>query len=931
MKKMSCLIYLLLFALIVTVPSGLYAQKSGLSTLFGIENGTEAASLSTPKQPVALHLDLGKQQVDLRREWTLMVYMDGDNDLEKFAIEDLNEMELGIGDAVEVIVLVDRADNYDTSNGDWKDVRIYRIQKDQDRMQIHSQVLAKPGELNLGDASVLQAFIRASIHTFPAKHYGLIMWDHGGGWTSHALDLNAPNSKQGKDHLTLPELSGAIEGALQEAGIKRLDMIGFDMCLMAQLETATQLQGLGSVMIASEAIEPDQGWPYDRILPMFSVGTRGNRRLVAAIVQKYAGFYREVGRPYTMSALDLDLTGNTITILNQVIDQLNTHMNQFWTVISRTLFYAEAYTDRTKETRQKKHALASMDLMDALKRIYANIPKKYKAEKIYDALVAAMDRFILAEETSTMHALSNGVSIYAPTNKINFNNAYLQTRFAKESHWPTMLQSLYDHQRHQSNPEITDMKLIDYADTRIKETRHASPLSTQGVIYTLNGKNILWLNGIIGYRSKNGKYLFVSSRSTALDTNTKQRAQRQASGDKNYMLPHYRDGSNQRIIQYSGHHYEVTDGKKSYEATMILPLHEDAIVVPIRYDHPETGNLFGQIIFDTQWWVAKSLYVEIPQKNAPPLYRQITPKKDANITLLFETMTEEGNVSYTKGASILWGNGPELVLALDIPDTYTIGLAAQVIGGRSKKKFYDFKVTKNSALEEMIKKGSNYSGSDLIGTWDYIDTYAFNKNAKVVPLGLDITFTKDRKSSSLLQVQMHSSKKPNSSTRSSAFLDMRRLPHLRLFPLAKKRGSGSASTFSLYITLLFKMVQGQYVMMQKEMLGGRTYTAIKRTSSVPNATAQPVKKKDTVSPYQKLGGVWYTSDGEILTIQDTAYHISEGGQEVDRGTYRIENDLIVTSSLYTGVTTQFIFRLQGNNLYLQDGFGNQYKYSRSPY
>jgi hypothetical protein len=930
MKKIQYLISAVIFTLILILPTTSYAGKSGLSTLFGIQNGGAVFS-SKLQQPIPLHLDLGKQQIDPQRTWTLMVYMDGDNDLEKFAIEDLNEMELGIGASVEVIVLVDRAEKYDTSNGNWKDVRIYRIQKDNDRMQIHSQVLAKPGELNLGDVAVLQEFMRASLQAFPAKHYGLIMWDHGGGWMSHALDLNAPNSQNGKDHLTLPELSSAIEGAIHEVGIKRLDIIGFDMCLMAQLETATQLQGLGTVMVASEAIEPDQGWPYDRILPEFSKGTRGARRLASVIVQKYAKFYSDVGRPYTMSALDLDLVDKVINALNQIVDQFDVHMDQLWALISRTIFYAEAYTDRTKETRQKKHALASMDLMDALKYIHYNAPEVYRVQKVYDTLVEIMDRFVLAEETSSMHARSNGISIYAPTNKINFNDAYLQIRFAKESHWLKMLQNLYDHQRHQSNPMITGMKLVDYAHNQIKETQTASPLSTQGVMYTFNGKNILWLNGIIGYRSKNGKKVIVSSRSTVLNANTKQRTQRKSAGDKNYMLPQYRDGSNQGIIHYGGYHYAVTDGQKAYEATMIFPLHENAIVVSVRYDHPETGKLFGQIIFDTQWWVPKSLYVEIPQKNAPPLYRQIEPKRDANITLLFEMMTEEGNVSYSEGETLQWGNGPELVLALDIPDTYTIGLVAKVIGGDSKIKFYDFKVIKNTALEEIVKKGSKYSVKDLIGTWDYIDTHAFTQNNQVVPLGLDMTFASDPKSKTLLQMEMHASKKPNTVTKASAFLDMRMLPHLRLFPLLEKNGTGSASTFSVYITLVFKMATGKYVMMQTSMLGGRTLTAIKRTPAASNVIAKPVKKAISTSPYKRLTGIWYMNDGEILTIQNDGYHISEAGQEVDRGTYQIQNDLIVTTSIYTEVKTKFVFSLQGDTLYLQDGFGNQYQYTRSSY
>ncbi len=878
-----------------------------------------------------LHFDLGEIRHDPKREWTILVYMDGDNDLEKFAIEDINEMELGIGASVEVIVLVDRAEKYDTSNNDWKDTRIYRIRRDMDKQKIHSDLLASPGELNLGDGKVLQEFVRASLEAFPAKHYGLIMWDHGGGWSSHALDINAPGNAQGRDYLTLPELSSAIKNALTMAGLKRFDIIGFDMCLMAQLETATQLQGLGTVMVASEAIEPDQGWPYEKVLPEFSQGTRGSRRIAAEIVQHYAKFYRDIGRPYTMSALDLDMTDTVLSALNHLIDAFDLQMDQLWALISRTLFYAEAYTDRTKETKQQKNAIASMDLVDALKRIHFNAPEQYNAQKAYETFIAVLDRFILAEERGKVHRLSNGLSVYAPTNKINFNEAYLKTRFAKESHWIKFLENLYAHQRGQAKPVIKDMKLIDYAHNQIHEAQSAVPLSTQGVLYTLNGKNILWLNGMTGFRSEDGKSVLVLNRSTALDTDIHQRSRRKAAGKKNYALPQYRDGSNQRIIQYSGHHYAVTDGKKAYRATMIMPLHEDAIVVSVRYDHPETGDLFGQIFFDTKLWKAEELYVEIPQKNAPALYRQIQPKKDAKITLLFEKITTDGNVSYEKGDTFVWGDGPDLVLALDQPNNYTIGLKAKVIGGNSKIKFYDFKVTESKELKEMIAKGSKYTEDDLIGTWDYIDTKAFNKLGKVVPLGLNITFKHNPKSQAFLLAETQSAKTPNKHSKALALLDLRMLPHTRLFSFEKNGRDADGSTLSLYITLVFKTATGKYIMVQREMLGGRIYTAIKRNASAANnAINKPVKQASPSIPYTKLSGIWYTNGGEILSIQNQYYTISEAGREVDRGTYRIQQNLVITTSTYTGIVTKFVFTLQGNTLYLKDGFGNQYRYTRAP-
>jgi hypothetical protein len=47
------------------------------------------------------------------RDWTLLVYIDGDNNLEPFALLDLNEMEAAYpGQNLEVLVLLDRAEGY---------------------------------------------------------------------------------------------------------------------------------------------------------------------------------------------------------------------------------------------------------------------------------------------------------------------------------------------------------------------------------------------------------------------------------------------------------------------------------------------------------------------------------------------------------------------------------------------------------------------------------------------------------------------------------------------------------------------------------------------------------------------------------------------------------------------------------------------------
>lgn len=64
-------------------------------------------------------------------KWTIMVYMCADNNLESAAIADMNELEeAGSTSDVNILVQIDRAKGYDTSNYDWPTTRRYYITPD---------------------------------------------------------------------------------------------------------------------------------------------------------------------------------------------------------------------------------------------------------------------------------------------------------------------------------------------------------------------------------------------------------------------------------------------------------------------------------------------------------------------------------------------------------------------------------------------------------------------------------------------------------------------------------------------------------------------------------------------------------------------------------------------------------------------------------
>ncbi len=106
---------------------------------------------------------------------------------------------------------------------------------------------------SMGDPDTLKDYITWGREKYPADKYMLIFWDHGMGSIGGVCFDELFNG----DSLTLQE----IKQAITEADTP-FEVIGFDACLMANLETAEAIQGYGHYMVASEELEPGGGWDY---------------------------------------------------------------------------------------------------------------------------------------------------------------------------------------------------------------------------------------------------------------------------------------------------------------------------------------------------------------------------------------------------------------------------------------------------------------------------------------------------------------------------------------------------------------------------------------------------------------------------------------------------------------------------------------------
>ena len=64
------------------------------------------------------------------------------------------------------------------------------------------------------------------------------------------------------DNIELKKVLANIRKKLK----RNIDILGMDACLMSMVEVAYQMRDAVDYSVGSEESEPNEGWPYDRIL-----------------------------------------------------------------------------------------------------------------------------------------------------------------------------------------------------------------------------------------------------------------------------------------------------------------------------------------------------------------------------------------------------------------------------------------------------------------------------------------------------------------------------------------------------------------------------------------------------------------------------------------------------------------------------------------
>ena len=270
---------------------------------------------------------------------SILVYIAAENNLNNFSVSDIDEMKIAsksLKDRQNLIAYIDRAGNNPPF--------FARIKNGQfvDSVSVEESLSADPSTLE----KALQ-YVRTN---YPAESYGLVLWGHGSGWlvSNDSVTYNrsrayggdtgtGSSSGSGKYWMNIPSMARAIKNGMEGTPLK---FIMGDCCSFGCVEIAYELRLLTDYIIGSPAEIPDDGAPFQLIIPdMF--GT--NASFYESVIDHYYNYYSDEykNKPYRYYNKNTgDLEGYSVplaAIKTSELDHLAQATSQILTTIADKL------------------------------------------------------------------------------------------------------------------------------------------------------------------------------------------------------------------------------------------------------------------------------------------------------------------------------------------------------------------------------------------------------------------------------------------------------------------------------------------------------------------------------------------------------------------------------------------------------------------
>ncbi|CAA6812287.1 MAG: Unknown protein [uncultured Sulfurovum sp.] len=345
--------------------------------------------------------------------------MAADNDLDTFGEKDLETIKSASEESdITVVVQFDRNAFVDQTNTIRMAIRNTEVFEEEDL-----------GETNTGDPLVLRKFIEESVKAYPCDKLIVILWSHGSGVDDHDVyekeiirkryfvppteieEIALGFDDTAEDFLDNLELQKALDVSV------KIDVLGFDACLMGMFEILYQVKEQTSVMVASQHLEPASGWDYHKILNELDTSSTASamgKQLIAFHDEHHTHERRDV----TQSAL------NTVAI-----EEVTQNLDIFAKILREELKKSELLESRkdleyTLRNSQFFNRRDYVDLVDFVQKVKSRLGLQ-ALDSPANKLLASLKELVLANHTIGYFMNdANGVSIYFPNESRPFKDTF---------------------------------------------------------------------------------------------------------------------------------------------------------------------------------------------------------------------------------------------------------------------------------------------------------------------------------------------------------------------------------------------------------------------------------------------------------------------------------------------------------------------------
>jgi hypothetical protein len=605
-------------------------------------------------------------------EWTVLIYYAADNNLEAILMRGLNEIEMvGSTNEVNFAVMADRSPGYWTGSDNWRGARYFRLEKDNNLFYIASPVSKDLGEVNTGAPETLQRFIEWGVKSYPARHYALVIANHGGGWQGAAADETSDDMIIG-----LAGMDRALSGAQKSTGLDKFDLIVFDACLMGELEVWSILAPYAHYGVASEEVTYGMDSFSKAMAELVKNPAMSARELGKAIVDQFAEYNSQVerGATLTMSEVDLDRLAGLKAAMDDLAAALEKDVTTAQTAlaVAQGRAYAPAFADTSRDF------FGMIDLRSFL-LILENLSENPEV-----VAAARQARNAIKDVVVTQYAGKNvpsvgGLSFFFPaTSKlVNIYARGVKDKLepmpgANDSPWIKFLKIFYAKlPQVVEKPTVSSLKLAK--DTISKGER----AEVQAVVGGVGLQEI----DLIAGRVEGDAMIAIDSNRTVLN---------EQEIVKGLKVPMWDPQSNEMAAWWDGAGWVLSNGERQVRAWVQASAPGSNIFAVPGYIHSVSGgtDLEGEIRFDVDLETGDSFYIgAFAQKEAGRLGPYTFEPGDAFIVKRQLISLKDDSVVEEKGGTLIIGATPPELLASPVPNgTYAIGVRAVNLAGKGTMK-----------------------------------------------------------------------------------------------------------------------------------------------------------------------------------------------------------------------------------------------------